>query len=180
MLIRAVPKAKSAGFTLIELLVAVMVLIILVSLGMPSFLQMLRNAEVRAAAEGTANGLQRARAEAVTKNVKVQFILGTGTAWRVDYVPATEPPIDSRESNEGSVHATRTALAADGTAATTITFNQLGQVVDNTPPPPANKTLARIDFAAPTGKQNLRVTIGAGGNTRVCDPDLYSPNIRAC
>ena len=47
----ASPQKKSAGFTLIELLTALAVLGVLVSLGLPSFLQMLRNAEIRAGAE---------------------------------------------------------------------------------------------------------------------------------
>jgi type IV fimbrial biogenesis protein FimT len=181
VLITAFPRAKSAGFTLIELLVAVMVLIVLVGLGMPSFLQMLRNSEMRAAAEGVANGLQRARAEAVSKNAKIQFVLGSGTSWTVDYVTkpvSTDPVIDSRESNEGSPHALLVAVAADlSTAATTVTFNQLGQVVANTP---ASPSIAQITLTAPAGNQTLRVTVGVGGNTRVCDPGVSSPNVRAC
>jgi type IV fimbrial biogenesis protein FimT len=189
VLIRAFPKAKSAGFTLIELLVAVMVLIILVGLGMPSFLQMLRNSEMRAAAEGVANGLQRARAEAVSRNAKVQFVLGLGTSWTVDYVTkpvSTDPVIDSRNSNEGSPHALLVSKAvnpatlvvdAGSPDATTVTFNQLGQVVANTP---ASPSIAQITLTAPAGNQTLRVTVGVGGNTRVCDPNVSSPNVRAC
>lgn len=178
MLIKAFPKAKSAGFTLIELMIALMVLVVLVGMGFPSFLQMLRNAEIRAAAESVANGLQRARAEAVSRNVKVQFILGAGTSWRVDLVPAAEPPIDSRESSEGSANTSiSSSLAADSTAATTITFNQLGQIVPNAD---ASKSLAQVNFVAPGGSQGLRVTIGAGGNARVCDPSYSAPHPRAC
>jgi len=70
----------------IELLLALVVLGVLVGLGMPSFIQMLRNAETRAAAESVANGMQRARAEAVSRNAKMQFVLGSGTSWTVDYV----------------------------------------------------------------------------------------------
>ena len=178
-MIKAFPKAKSAGFTLIELLIAVTVLVVLVGLGMPSFLQMLRNAEIRAAAESVANGLQRARAEAVSRNTRVQFVLGAGTSWRVDLVPAATDPIDSRDSSEGSANTTvSSSLAADlSTAATTITFNQLGQVVANTP---ASPSLAQVNFVAAGGNQGLRITIGAGGSARVCDPNFSPPHLRAC
>lgn len=170
-------RAKAAGFTITELLIAVMVLGVLVGLGMPSFFQMLRNAEIRAAAESVANGLQRARAEAVSRNVRVQFILGTGSSWRVDLVPAIEPPIDSRASSEGSPNvALASALSSSSAAATTITFNQMGQVVDNAD---ASPRLAQVNFVS-TGGHGLRIAIGAGGNARVCDPALSPPNLRAC
>jgi type IV fimbrial biogenesis protein FimT len=176
-------QTKPAGFTLIELLTALAVLGVLVSLGLPSFLQMLRNAEIRAAAESVSNGLQRARAEAVSRNTKVQFVLGTGTAWTVDYVTKpvpTDPPIDSRESNEGSQNTTvSSSLAADGvTAATTITFNQLGQALPVNAD--ASLPLAQVNFVATGASQGLRVTIGAGGSARVCDPNFVPPHLRAC
>jgi type IV fimbrial biogenesis protein FimT len=179
--LKAFPKPKAAGFTITELLIAVMVLGILVGLGMPSFLQMLRNSEIRAATESVANGLQRARAEAVSRNARVQFVLGTGSSWTVDYVSKpvlTDPPLDSRASSEGSSNvALASALAANlSTAATTITFNQLGQVVANAD---ASPSLAQVNFVAASG-HGLRITIGAGGNARVCDPSLSAPNVRAC
>jgi len=177
----ALAHKKSAGFTLIELLTALAILGILISLGLPSFIQMLRNAEIRAAAESVSNGLQRARAEAVSRNTRVKFVLGTGTAWTVDYVTKpvpTDPPIDSRESNEGSENTrVSSSLASDATAATTITFNQLGQVVANAD---ASKTLAQVNFVATGANQGLRVTIGDGGSARVCDPNFVAPHLRAC
>ena len=160
----------------------VVVLSILVGLGMPSFVQMLRNAEIRNAAESVANGMQRARAEGVARNANVQFVLGTGTSWTVDYAVkpvATDPAIDSRSGSEGSSNVTRTAVAADlVTAATTVTFNNLGQVVANAD---ASVSLVRVDFVAVSGNQNLRVTIGAGGNAKMCDPTLATNSSpRAC
>jgi type IV fimbrial biogenesis protein FimT len=177
--LKAFPKTKSPGFSLVELMITIVVLGILVSLGMPSFREMLRNAEIRAAAESVTNGLQRARAEAVARNANVQFVLGTGSSWTVDYVVkpvSTDPAIETRSGSEGSANVTVTALAADGTtAATTAIFNNLGQLVSNSP------TLARVDFAAVGSTQTLRVTIGAGGNAKACDPTLAANSSpRAC
>ena len=175
----AFPKTKSFGFSLVELMVGIVIVGILVTLAMPSFQDVLRNSEVRNAAESITNGLQRARAEAVARNAKVQFVLGTGSSWTVDYVVkpiATDPPIDSRSSNEGSKNVTVNALAADlSTAATTIAFSNLGGVVTDA------ASLTQIDLAAPGASQNLRVTIGVGGNARMCDPSLVSGSSpRAC
>jgi len=171
------PRKAFAGFTLPELMIAIAVLAVLAGMALPSFLQMLRNYEVRVAAESVANGLQRARAEAVSRNASVQFVLGTNTSWTVDYVTKpvlTDPPIDARSNQEGSQNA---SLTPTPSTATTVTFNNLGQVIANGD---ATPTLTQVDLIATQGNQNLRVTIGAGGNARVCDPALPSTNARAC
>jgi type IV fimbrial biogenesis protein FimT len=182
----AFSKTQSAGFTLTEVMVVVAVLGVLATMAVPSFMQMLRNSEISAAAESVANGLQRARAEAVTRNARMQFVLGTGTSWSVDYVSkpvVTDPPLDTRASTE-SRNAT---LSVTPAGATTVTFNQLGSVWTN--PNPAcpgfknadcSDALTQINFNATGGYRSLRVTIGAGGNARVCDPSLPSSSARAC
>jgi type IV fimbrial biogenesis protein FimT len=181
MLMRRAPRARSRGMTLIELMIGVAILGALVMIALPNFREMLRNYEVRAAAESVANGLHRARTEAITKNASVHFLLGSGTAWTVDYVNKpvmTDPPLDSRASNEGSPNASLTALASDlATAANRITFNNLGQVVANADASPA---IARVNVTGAEATQTLRITIGAGGNARVCDPSLPAGNVRAC
>lgn len=180
MLTKVARAGKSAGFTLVELMVAVAVFAILISVGMPTFRQMLKNYQVRVAAESVANGLQRARAEAVARNAPVQFVLGSASSWTVDYVTKpvpTDPPIDTRSSGEGSANVAVTAVRADlSTAADTITFNNLGQVTN------AATAIARVAFdaSASGGNQVLWVVIGAGGNARVCDTGLPATNLRSC
>ena len=178
--LRAIPGAKSSGFSLIELLMGVVVMSILVSIGMPSFQQWLRNAQVRNAAESIANGMQRARAEAVAHNANIQFAITGGSSWRVE-LPGTDPAdpaIDAYDSREGASEVTVTALAADlATAATTVVFNNLGQ------PDSAAGSLRRVDLSATGASVPLRVTIGVGGNAKMCDPSLavtVPPNPRAC
>jgi type IV fimbrial biogenesis protein FimT len=173
--LNAAPKTRPFGFSLIELLVGVSIMIILTTIAVPSFQTWFQNSQIRNAAESTANGLQRARAEAVARNTNVQFALGTGSAWVVSVV-SDGTQIDQRSSSEGSQNVTRTVLPA-GT--TTITFNNLGSVLplnaDGTAP------LTQVDLGALGGNQNLRVTIGVGGNARMCDPNLAAGSSpRAC
>lgn len=164
-----------SGFTLIEMAMVVVVFGILMSFALPSFQAMLRNSEIKTAAESIVSGIQRARAEAVTRNGSVSFTLGTASGWTVTNV-ADATTIDSRAASEGSTSVTLTAVAADNsTAATSITFNNLGQAVPNA----AN--LATINLTAPGGTRAMRVTVGAGGNAKLCDPSLASGSSpRAC
>jgi type IV fimbrial biogenesis protein FimT len=169
----------AAGFTIIELMLTLAVLGVLTMLAMPNFRQLLRNYEVRGAAESMVHGIQRARAEAVSRNRAVQFVLGSGSSWTVTDGTST---LDSRPSSD-SANATYAALASDLTsAATKITFNNIALVVANTAIDPSDTSLSlgRITVSAPGASETLRVDIGAGGSARVCDPSLPSTNARAC
>ena len=171
------PKTKSSGFTLIELVMSIVVLSILLAVGMPSLLSMLRNSEIRNAAGSIANGMQRARAEAVARNASVLFVLCTNSLclctdgsnsclWNV--VPGSSvTPVDSKSTKDGSSNVTVSSVSP--TSATTVTFNNVGQVVTNAD---ASASLTQVNLAATGGTQNLRVTIGAGGNAKACNPNL--------
>jgi type IV fimbrial biogenesis protein FimT len=165
---------KNAGFSLIELMVSVVVLGILASIAVPSFQTWIRNTQIRNAAESITNGLQRARAEAVSRNTNVSFVMGTDSSWAISVVnPAST--IDQRLASEGSKNVTRAVLP---TGATTVTFSNVGFVVPNAD---ASNSITQVDLVAAGGSQNLRVTIGTGGNARMCDPNLASgSNPRAC
>jgi type IV fimbrial biogenesis protein FimT len=187
----AVPKAKFRGFTLVELMMGIVVVGVVATIAVPSFRTWFLNAQVRAAAESISNGLQRARAEAVSRNANVEFILGAGTntSWTVNYAtlagnPApVNPPLDSRASTEGSSDVTRAVLPA---GATTLTFNNFGGVVANAD---GSASLTQVDVnaaaldataASRSVKQSLRIIINLGGGARMCDPSLPATNARGC
>ena len=169
-MLSAFPKSRQAGFTLIELMIGVVILGILSAVALPSFQSWMRNAQVRNAAESIINGLQRARSEAVSRNTNVAFVLGVGTSWSIGVVnPASA--VESRSSNEGSKDVTVIVFPLN---ATTITFNNFGGIVTD----PAR--LTQVDLAATGSNKNLRVTIGVGGNARMCDPNQPSTSVSAC
>lgn len=182
---------KQGGVSLIELLVSVSVLGVLLALAMPHFAQMIQDAQNRTAAESLLNGLQTARAEALRRNTPVRFSLldpGGKVAWKVGCVNANICPtsLQKREASEGGGNArigvTNVALPRPPTAetfadvlaagagldqSTVVTFDSFGRV------PAAATEISRIDITNAVSSSTRRyvVTIGAGGQVRMCDPD---------
>lgn len=187
-------KVKFAGFSLVELMIALAVLGIILSIAFPSFNAMIKNSQIRGAAESIQNGIQLARAEAVKRNTPVQFDLrGTNSAWTICTQPASGPcpadnatTIQSRDESDG--------LSSDITLVTTdaapFIFNSLGAM---TSPAPASNGLVAVTLGISTSAlsaaqaRNLRVLISTGGNIKMCDLRLArnpvsNPNLnpRAC
>jgi type IV fimbrial biogenesis protein FimT len=125
-----------------------------------------------------------ARAEAVRRNLPVNFTLGTGSSWTVGCVTATTTcpaAIQSRATGDGSSSAI-TVTAAD---ASTITFNNFGRMTAPAPASGATKFDVTVDSSvlSAASTRNLRVTVGVSGNVRMCDPNVAAatpPDPRAC
>lgn len=188
MLIRSAP---SRGFTLIEVMITLAVIGILAALGLPSFFAWIQNQKIRTASEAVINGVQLARAEAISRNLSggVQFILVAATGdWTVNTVPASAKPLHVRPGGEGTVNASyNVALAGGATPSTTpaVTFGPLGSVIPN---PDGSAAIAQIDISNPMigtadGARPLRVIVAPSGNVVMCDPGLTVTNPgdpRAC
>ncbi|MDP2144992.1 MAG: GspH/FimT family pseudopilin [Gallionella sp.] len=170
------PSSRPSGFSLVELMIGIAILAILLGLAVPSFQTWLQNSQIRNAAEAVLNGLQRARAEAVARNTNVEFVLGTGSSWVVQLADGTD--IETRSANEGSRNVTATVTPA---GATTVTFNNFGGLGLNADAS-APFTQVELDSSVLTAaeSQELRVTIGLGGNARMCDPNAPAGSPRAC
>ena len=176
-MLSGIRKSRHYGFSLIELLIGIAIMGVLLSLAMPSFQAWLQNAQIRNAAEAIQNGLQRARAEAVGRNGNVEFVLGAGSSWVVQLPDGTG--IETRSSNEGSTDVTATVTPA-GT--TTVTFNNFGGLATANGDGSAPFTQVDLDSSvlAAADSKELRVTIGLGGNVRMCDPNAPAGSPRAC
>ena len=162
------------GFTLVELMVTLVVLAVLVGVAQPAFVSLLRNIQVRNAAESVLSGVHRARAEAVGRNASVAFVLSADSSWSINLV-ATATTIENRSAADGSQNVTQT-VTPNGSS--TVTFNNLGVVIANAD---ATAQLTQVEFSASSATRNLRVTIGVGGNVRMCDPNLATgSSVAAC
>lgn len=185
------PLARMRGFTMVELMIAVAIIFIVLLLGIPSYRVWIQNTQIRTATESVQNGLQLARAEAVRRNAKVQFVLTdtdptqdnvstvaastAGKNWMVRVFQTggtytTADFIQGRSGGEGSSN----AVVAAGQSS--FVFNGLGRL---TPVPAAT---VNIDISNPNGGDRpLRVMVSVGGLIRMCDPALtLSSNPQGC
>lgn len=84
-------KQHNRGFTLVELLVSMTVLVILITIAVPSFYSLIQNNQARALGNSVATALNFARSEAIKRNTAVQVCPGSSTncngswtdGWRV-------------------------------------------------------------------------------------------------
>ena len=125
-------------------------------------------------ADAILNGTARARRS--VRRCHVTFTLAAA-AWSVRKVSTAEV-IQTRSAAEGSDNAT---VAVTPVGATTLTFSGYGRVVANGD---ASASITQVDVDSSVlpaaSSRELRVTIGSGGNVRLCDPSFANPDPRSC
>lgn len=160
-------------------MVAVAIFGLLAALAGPSYSQWISNTRVRTTAEALQNGLMLAKAEAVRRNTKVQFVITTsdptsantgsvaastaGKSWMVRIYQSSGTYtsadfIQGRSSAEGSTNVT---VDADQS---TVVFNGVGQLS------PIPASTINIDVTGTGASRPLRVALASGGAIRMCDP----------
>ena len=164
-------RVTQSAFTLIEIMITLFILIVLISLALPTYSNWIKNSQVRTAAEATQNGLQLARAEAIRLNSQVQFSF-TNNDWSIDVVsPASNV---QRRTNS-----TLTPQAFVAPTPLQIVFNGLGQIT-----PQANYTISwqsASGLCQPGGTVRcLNVVVQNGGQIRLCDPVLPKTDPQSC
>jgi len=169
------------GFTIVELMISIALLGIVLTLALPGYRAFVQNNYIRTAAESIQSGLQLARAEAVGRNTQIQFELGDNSAWTIGCAtPSANCPAEIQSRSAGDGSSSSVVVATTPADATKVIFNNLGATV------PAADSLTQVDIDIdPTvlpaeDSRELRVTIGIGGNTRMCDPSLDVTDARAC
>lgn len=177
--------ARQRGISLIELIIGIAILGIILGAGVPAYTTWIANSRVHNAAEALLNGLQLARAEALSRNTRVQLTLNADSGWTIGCVTATaECPatIQTRPGAEGSANLTLSITLADATTTAgpaSIAFDALGR-------PAGANPIVRVDLDVPTtvlaaaDSRELRLLIAAAGQARMCDPYFSSSDPQGC
>lgn len=166
------------GFTLIELMIVIVILAVLATLGIPSFMEMIQNTQVRTAAESILDGLQVARSEAVRRNAHTQFVLGPGTGWTVTEInPPTSgvacgtiSTIQTRSGSEGSEKATVAVTGTVGPGATSVTFTPTGWTTGSCSANPIAQINVGSSVLDSTQERPMEIRVTASGGMRMCAP----------
>lgn len=191
------------GFTIVEMAITMAIFGFLLAAALPSIGTWMDNTRIRNVAESIQSGLQAARSEAVRRNQSISFWLvsldepsvmsdscdlsSLSGSWVVSVnapnghcgeSPSTKTSpmiVTSRPVGDAGGRVSVSAFQSDSTtAATHVTFNGFGRVVDT-----AGDALAQVDItglSAGTDYRPLSVRISSSGMVRMCDP---SPNLSA-
>ncbi len=178
---------RSRGFTLIELMVALSIAVILLVLAVPSYVRWLAETEILNGANQLATGLQTAQAEAIKRNINVQFVIDPTTASGGWTAQATDGTVLQQGHFQGGSE--RVAFAPAPAGQTTVTFTPLGQILEDLANPQDDR-LQRVTLTSSSTSMRRQVVVGldqagarrSSAKTQVCDPDsaFSAPDPSAC
>lgn len=171
---------RCRGFNMIEMAVVMGVIAIVSTVAFPSFMSMIGNSQIRGVGESIKNGLQLARAEAVTRNQQVRFKLNADNSWEVGCVTVVGdtdgdgvencPAIITRKAaKEGS----SSNIAVTRVGSDNVIFNSFGNQAS------IAGQLSQIDIdntsMSETTKRKISVMLPLGGSVRMCEPAITEP-----
>ncbi len=178
---------RHRGFTLIELMVSLSIAVILLVLAAPAYVRWLAEAEILNGANSLATGLQTAQAEAIKRNINVQFVIDPTTqtgGWTAQMTDGT-----ALQQGHFQGGAERVIFAAAPAGQTTVTFTPLGQILEDLATPQDDR-LQRVTLSSSSASLRRQVVIGldqagarrSSAKTQVCDPDspFIVPDPSAC
>ena len=172
------------GFTLIELMVTIAVMVILMSVAVPSFVSFRRNSELRGTANSFLAAMSAARAEAMKRGVKVYVVpladnsTDWTTGWRVyadvDWDGAYTAGTDVLITEEPAIPSSVTVTTDTTTHVTSFTQSSGPYVAFGAAGFPAMRGAdtgspsGAIQFTVAASGESRRVALNLIGRMRVC------------
>ena len=184
--LRLRPRAAGAagGFTLIELLVTLSIIVVAMTIAVPSMVTFQRNAELTSATNSLTAAINAARGEAMKRNLNAFVIPVDGTLWTsgflvfVDrdrtqsYGSATDLLVMTQSPLPAYLTVVGTGTASGSTPY--VMFNGTGYTTNKAAAGLVNLaiTISRTDVAtgSATYEQTRNVMIAQTGRVRVCKP----------
>lgn len=191
-------KHRQHGASLVELIIGLGIMALLLLFGVPEYTVFMQNARLRSTAESLATGINLARAEAVKRNNRVEFVLTDEEpiAALVNALPASTSGmnwvvrervsagsytfIEGKAGAEGSgrvdtTSVTITSTSADAAYAGTLTFTGFGALTtgQSVQFQVANPSGGNCAHAGTPGPMRcMTINVAPGGQVRVCDPKV--------
>ena len=195
------------GFTIVELLVGLTVLAVLIALGAPAMGSYLQSSKMQSVAASYAAGLQLARAEAIRRNTRTEFVLTDTATSTADIANALAPAVSGRNwvvraasgpggfasaveakaGAEGEGSAGGMAIAVTGSASAPAVFD--GRIAFNGFGATADGARYAIEITRPGAGTCVhlggtvrcrRIQVSPGGGISSCDPAAPVGDSRAC
>ena len=181
---------RQHGVTLIELMVTVTIISILLAVGVPQMGEWIRRNSIGSAAESVQNGLRQAEAEAIRRNMRVEFLLTNATPsqsgilslsaadngknWAVRALGTT----DAKLAYVSGFQMTEISPEVALTGPASLFFTGMGRVTDSTGVAVTEYQVYRLSRSG--ADRAVCVFVTPGGAIKTCDPALASGKPFAC
>lgn len=182
------------GATLLELMVTVTIVGIVGAIGIPQMGQWIRNSSVNSAAEILQNGLRQAEAEAIRRNLRVEFLLTNekpsssnirslsatinGKNWAIRALDGLVPLSDQNAAYVSAFLLKDVSPDINVEGPASVLFSGSGRVLDSKGVAVASHQVYRITRTS--SDKALCVFVTPGGGVKLCNPALAAGEPFAC
>ena len=190
----SLPKRTQRGVTLLELMITVAIVGIVGAIGIPQMGQWIRNSSVNSAAEILQNGLRQAEAEAIRRNLRVEFLLTNeapassniktlsatinGKNWAIRALDGLVPLSDQNAAYVSGFLLKDVSSDINVEGPASVLFSGSGRVLDSKGVAVASHQVYRITRTS--SDKALCVFVTPGGGVKLCNPALASGEPFAC
>lgn len=173
--------ANTAGFTLIELMIVIVIVAIFVTVGVPSFQNMIKDNRLVTQANRLVSSLQLARSEALKLGTPVSVCrttngttcAGVGESWESGWLVFVDTNANGDVDGERII-SSNGALSAGNTLRAAAPFNDFVNYQPNGLQSAANGTFRVCDGGSPDTSKGKRVVVSPTGHVQTMTGGIAS------